>query len=239
MTSKINDEQLIRFNLIERIQHIILFVTLIMLLLTGLSLTYYDSWLGKFMIELEGGLEGRGTLHSIFAFILIALGVFHAFYITFSDKGHNEISHIKYRKKDFKDMILSFKYNFGISKEKPRFGRFNLAQKLQYWGVIIGCAIMIVTGLVLLFKVWGIAMIVPKWLWDITNLIHSYEGMLIFLVLFVWHIYDVHLSPGVFPMSMAWLDGKISKKELKEEHPEEYDKIFGSVVSSEKNDANV
>jgi formate dehydrogenase gamma subunit len=232
-----NDGQLVRFNLVERIQHIILFVTLIMLMLTGLSLTFYDSWLGKFMIDLEGGLEARGSLHNIFAIILMGLGIFHAFYITFSDKGHSEISHIKYRKKDLKDIILSFKYNFGLSKAKPQFGRYNLAQKLQYWGVVFGCAVMIATGLVLLFKVWGIAMIVPKWLWDITNLIHSYEGMLIFLVLFVWHIYDVHLSPGVFPMSMVWLTGKISKKELKEEHPEEYDKIFGTGASLEKGDA--
>ena len=54
-----------------------------------------------------------------------------------------------------------------------------------------------------------------KWLWDITNVIHSNEGLLIFLVLFVWHIYDVHLSPGVFPMSKVWLNGKMSKEDLK------------------------
>lgn len=231
----IDKEQIIRFNLIERIQHIILFVTLIMLLLTGLSLAYYDSWIGRFMIELEGGLQGRGRLHNIFAFVLIALGIFHAIYITFSDKGHAEISHIKYRKKDLKKLIQRFKYNFGMSKEKPRFGRYNLAQKFQYWGVVFGCAIMIITGIVLLLKVWNVGMIVPKWLWDITNVVHSYQGLLIFLVLFIWHIYDVHLSPGVFPMSKIWLTGKISKKELKEEHPEEYEQIYGTEVTDKKN----
>jgi len=220
-------DQIVRFNLIERIQHIILFVTLIMLLITGLSLSFYDSWLGRFIIQLEGGLEGRGRLHTLFSFILMGLGVFHAFYVTFSDKGHAEISHIKYRKKDIKDIVLSFKYNFALGKQKPMFGRYNLAQKFQYWGVVLGCAVMIVTGLVLLLKVWGIAMVVPKWMWDVTNIIHSYEGLLIFLVLFIWHIYDVHFSPGVFPMSKIWLSGKISRKELKEEHPLEYEEIFG------------
>jgi len=227
MNSISSEEQITRFNLTERIQHIILFVTLIMLLITGLSLTYYDSWLGRFMIELEGGLDGRGKLHNLFAFILIGLCIFHSFYVTFSDKGHKEISYIKFRKKDFKDIILSFRYNFGMSKEKPRFGRYNLAQKFQYWAVVLGCSVMIITGIILLLKFWGIGMIVPKWLWDITNLIHSYEGMLIFLVLFVWHIYDVHLSPGEFPMSKIWLTGVISKSKLKEEHPEEYEEIYG------------
>jgi len=235
MITNSKNEQIFRFNLIERIQHIILFVTLIMLLITGLSLAYYDSWIGRFIIGLEGGLQGRGMLHNLFAFILIALGIFHGFYVTFSEKGHSEISHLKYTKKDIKNLIQSFKYNFGMGKVKPRFGRYNLAQKFQYWGVIIGCAAMIITGIVLLLKVWNIAMIVPKWLWDITNIVHGYQGLLIFLVLFIWHIYDVHLSPGVFPMSKSWLTGKITKKELKKEHPEEFEKIFGSEESDQNN----
>ena len=219
-------EYIVRFNLIVRIQHIVLFITLIVLLITGLSLVFYDSSLVKFIIELEGGLQNRGQIHIIFAFILMALGVFHFLYIIFSDKGQNEISEIKYKKKDFKDFIIGFKYNFRISKQKPQFARYNLAQKFQYWGVVFGCIIMIITGIILLLKVWQIGMIVPKWIWDITVLVHSYEGMLIFLVLFVWHIYDVHLSPNVFPMDKIWLTGKMSKEELKENHPLEYEKCF-------------
>ncbi len=229
-----NKDYILRFNLIERIQHIILFITLIVLLITGLSLAFYDSSFGKFIIDLEGGLQNRGTIHIIFAFILIALCIFHFFYFTFSDKGHKEISEIKYRKKDFKDFIISFKYNFRISKQKPVFARYNLAQKFQYWGVVLGSIIMIITGVILLLKVWQIGMIVPKWLWDITNLIHSYEGLLIFLVLFIWHIYDVHLSPDVFPMNSIWLTGKMSKEDLKEKHPLEYEKCFPEETSEDK-----
>ena len=106
MEKNSDNEQIVRFNIIERIQHIVLFVTLIMLLITGLSLSFYDSWFGRFMIGLEGGLEGRGKLHNLFAFILIGLCVFHSLYATFSDKGHKEISYIKFRKKDFKECIF-------------------------------------------------------------------------------------------------------------------------------------
>jgi len=237
MEAKPKKDYIVRFSMIEIIQHIILFISLIMLLLTGLSLTYYNSAFGKFMISLEGGLQGRGKLHSFFAFILMGLAVFHAFYITFSSWGQKEITHLKYRKTDFRNIVLSFKYNFGLTKTKPEHGRFNLSQKFQYWGVIFGSAIMIVTGLILLLKVWNIAMVVPKWLWDITILAHSFEGMMIFLVLFLWHIYDVHLSPGVFPMSWIWLSGKISKEELKEEHPLEYDEIFNDKSGETKVEA--
>ncbi len=237
--TKFQNGYLIRFNLIERIQHIILFVALIMLLLTGLSLSYYDSWFGRFMIDIEGGLESRGNLHYFFAFVLMALGVFHAFYVTFSDKGQSEIAHMKYTKKDFRNMLISFRYNFGMGKATPYYGRYNLSQKFQYWGVIFGSVIMITTGIILLLKVWKIAMLFPKWLWDITNLVHSFEGMMIFLVLFLWHIYDVHLSPGVFPMSRVWLTGKISEEELKKEHPEEYDEINKDKSGEWKIDGNI
>ena len=53
---------------------------------------------------------------------------------------------------------------------------------------------MITTGIILLLKVWKIAMLFPKWLWDITNLVHSFEGMIIFLVLFLWHLYGTLIS---------------------------------------------
>lgn len=231
---KSEDEYVVRFNLIERIQHIILFVSLIMLLITGLSLTYHDSWIGRLVLGLEGGLEGRGMLHNIFAFILLALCIFHVFYVTFSDKGHDEISHLKFRRKDFRKFISSLKFSTGLSNEKPRDGRYSFSQKFQYWGVVLGCAVMIVTGLILLLKVWGVAMIVPKWMWDITNIVHSNEGILIFIVLFVWHIYDVHLSPKIFPMNKVWFTGRISKEELRNEHVEEYEKIFGKEFAPDK-----
>ena len=229
-----NKEYIIRFSVADRIAHVILFITLIMLMISGLSLSFYNSGFGRFIIGLEGGYEKRGYLHIIFAVLLIILSVYHIFYIIFSDKGQQEISNFKYRKQDFKNYVMSFKYNFGLSKEKPKFGKYNMSQKFQYWGVIFGSLLMILTGIVLLLKVKGVGMIVPKWLWDITNIVHSSEGLLIFLILFVWHIYDVHLSPGVFPMSKVWLNGKMSKEDLKKDHILEYEKLFPDEINSDK-----
>jgi formate dehydrogenase subunit gamma len=233
---KIEDNKgyVIRFSVTDRIAHIILFITLIMLMVSGLSLSFYNSGFGRFIINLEGGYENKGLVHIIFAVLLMVISVYHLLYIIFSDRGQQEISNFKYRKKDFGDFIIGFKYNFGLSKEKPKFGKYNLSQKFQYWGVVFGSLLMILTGMVLLLKVKGVGMIVPKWLWDITNVVHSSEGLLIFLVLFVWHIYDVHLSPGVFPMSKVWLDGKMSKEELKKSHILEYEKLFGDEIKDEK-----
>jgi hypothetical protein len=39
-------------------------------------------------------------------------------------------------------------------------------------------------------------------------------------------MYNVHLSPEVFPMSKVWLTGKITGKELRLLHPLEYEQIL-------------
>jgi hypothetical protein len=50
--------------------------------------------------------------------------------------------------------------------------------------------------------------------------------MLAFLAIIIWHMYNVHLNPEVFPMSKIWLNGKITGRELRTLHPLEYRKIL-------------
>lgn len=66
----------------------------------------------------------------------------------------------------------------------------------------------------------------PLWVHDIFIVLHGYEAMLAFLSVIIWHMYNVHLNPEVFPMSKTWLNGKITGKELRHLHPLEYQKIL-------------
>jgi cytochrome b subunit of formate dehydrogenase len=223
---KLEDKnKIIRFTKFELIQHLLLFITLLMLSLTGLSLKYYDSAIGNFFIDLEGGFKNRGKIHTIFSIVLILLGIIHAFYVTFSDRGQEQIRLLKFRLKDFKDFFLSLRNSFGMSKEKPKFEKYSFSQKFQYWGVIVGCFFMILTGVILFLKKIEVGMLLPKWLWDITFIIHGAEGLIIFIVLLVWHLYNVHINPEYFPMQKTWLTGKISEKELEEKYPLEYERL--------------
>jgi cytochrome b subunit of formate dehydrogenase len=108
----------------------------------------------------------------------------------------------------------------------PEFGRFTPLQKLQYWGAGIGSLLMIGTGLILWFHTQAMA-VLPKWLFDVTNVIHGYEGLLLLCLLFGWHLYIVHASPGNFPMNKSFLHGRISVGKLYKEHRREYRKLFG------------
>jgi cytochrome b subunit of formate dehydrogenase len=85
---------------------------------------------------------------------------------------------------------------------------------------------MIGTGLILWFPNQAMTYL-PKWTLDVATVIHSYEALLAFLAIIIWHFYHVHLNPESFPMSKIWLTGKISERELKELHPLEYLRIAG------------
>lgn len=55
---------------------------------------------------------------------------------------------------------------------------------------------------------------------------HSDEALLATLVIIGWHFYNVHLNPHKFPMSKVWLNGGVSKEEMINEHPLEYEEIM-------------
>jgi hypothetical protein len=50
------------------------------------------------------------------------------------------------------------------------------------------------------------------------SVIHTSEALLAAVVLMIWHFYNVHLKPGVFPMNWSWLTGRMTKEQYEEEH---------------------
>ena len=85
---------------------------------------------------------------------------------------------------------------------------------------------MISTGLVLYFPML-VTKFLPGELIPVSKVAHSNEGLMAFLVVITWHIYNVHLAPGIFPYDASIFTGKISRERLRHEHPLEYERLYG------------
>jgi len=213
-----------RFTLNERVQHALLMASTLILLITGFSLLFHDLAIGRWLLWLEGGVEGRGLIHRCAAVVLMAVSVYHVAYILFTERGHGQFMQMRPGVQDVRDFLQVVRMNLGQSVKRPAFERFDYRQKFQYWAFAIAATTMLLSGLALWFATEAMA-VMPKWMFDLLAILHGRESIVIFLLLFVWHLYDVHLRPEVFPMDWSWITGRISPADLKARHRAEYERL--------------
>ena len=207
-----------------RVQHLLLTILLTVLAVTGFALMYHENSLAQWLIRMEGGVHNRGIVHRIAAVLLMANLVHHVIYMLFSREGKPELRRLFMTKRDIDDFLQSLRYNLGTAEEYPRFGKYGYKEKFQYWGAAAGIILISLTGLMLWGEEFSMRLF-PKFVLDLALIIHGYQGLLAFLILFLWHLYNVHLHPSVFPMNPSWITGKVSVEWLREEHPLEYEKL--------------
>lgn len=214
----------LRFTLNERLQHLVLMMALFTLIATGMPVRFHEVPTAELVVQWMGGNPMRATLHRAAAVLLLALSLYHLLYVLVARRGREQFRALMLSRKDFRDFWQMLHYYVGLAREKPAFGRFNYIEKFEYWAVFWGTAIMGITGLMLWFP--AITMLfLPKWAIDVARVIHSYEALLAFLSILLWHFYNVHFNPAVFPMSATWIDGLISEERMREEHRLEYELV--------------
>jgi cytochrome b subunit of formate dehydrogenase len=120
--------------------------------------------------------------------------------------------------KDVTDVRDAFRYYLGSSDQRPLFGRFSYAEKMEYWALVWGMFVMASTGLMIWFKS-GVGERVPGWWIDVAITVHFYEAVLATLAIVVWHWYGVIFDPDAYPMNWSWFDGKMSIEQYQHEHP--------------------
>ncbi len=204
-----------RFTRHEQIQHVILIVSFALLIVTGLPMLLGTGVSGAFSL--------RTWIHHLAGATLIVLALYHTFWILLTEEGRRDFGSVMPRVQDVRDLVQFVKYQLGKSDDPPQFDKFDPFEKFEYFAVVWGSIIMIVTGLMMWFFELTLR-VFPKWVYDLVLLIHGYEAVLAFLAVILGHLYNVHLKPGVFPMSRVWLDGKMTLRKLKEHHPREYER---------------
>ena len=203
-------KQIQRMNYNEVWQHTFLMITFIILAITGFSLRYSEAWWVKLLFGWEGGFPLRGVIHRVSAVLFVITGIWHGLYLT-SPRGRQVLWDIFPRKEDFLQFFQMIKYNMDRTEKKPMFNRFGYVEKAEYWALVWGSVVMIITGFFLWFD--NVAVIwFPKGFLDVMLVIHHYEAWLAVLSVAIWHMYSTVFSPNVYPMNPSWLTGRMPEK---------------------------
>ncbi len=218
-----------RMSKLQRIQHLILLSSFIVLVITGFALKYPDSWFAS-MLHLNETV--RSIVHRIAGSALIGVGLFHVVYLITQREGRRMIKDMLPEIKDGTDVVDNMRHYLGFKADKPAFKRFGYGEKAEYWALVWGTIVMAATGLALWFKV-PVGNVLPRWTLDIATAIHFYEAILATLAIVVWHFYAVIFDPDVYPMNFAWYDGRMSLEEYKEEHALDGETILDAVEEDE------
>jgi formate dehydrogenase gamma subunit len=213
-----------RLTINERIQHFLLMTSFTLLVYTGFAMKFPEAWWAAPLIRWEGAFAIRGLIHRIAAIVMIALSFYHVIYLIISIRGREQVKALLPKFKDLTDVIHMFKYYLGLSNDKPKFDRYNYIEKAEYWALIWGTIVMSVTGFILWFENISLRFF-PKWISDVSTVIHLYEAILATLAILVWHFYFQFFDPHVYPMNTTCITGEISEEDMIEEHPLEYDRI--------------
>jgi cytochrome b subunit of formate dehydrogenase len=214
--------QIRRMSTNEVWQHTMLMLTFVVLVISGFALRFAQSWLTRLFFGWEGGFEVRGQVHRFAAVAFMVTVVWHVVYAAGHTRGRNFIKDMFPTWRDAAQVWRRMMHAVGRRKNAPRFARFSYAEKAEYWALVWGSAIMIVTGLMLWFDNWFINLL-PDGFLDVALVFHYYEAWLATLAILVWHLYGTVFSPHVYPMNPSWLTGRMPEEMYRHEHPRDID----------------
>ncbi|MDF1575366.1 MAG: cytochrome c3 family protein [Bacteroidales bacterium] len=220
-----------RFSKNQRITHIFVIISFIILALTGMMLKFAHMEWAKFLARMLGGVATAGVLHRIGAVITFGYFAFHIFNLV-KEKRRKRLSLSKFifgkdslwfNKQDIKDFAATIKWFLGRGP-RPDYGRWTYWEKFDYLAVFWGVAVIGFSGLVLWFPVF-FTRFFPGWLINISQIIHSDEALLAVGFIFTIHFFNTHFRPEAFPMDTVIFTRHMPLEHFKHERPREYQEL--------------
>ncbi|MDH5435704.1 MAG: hypothetical protein OEX83_02990 [Gammaproteobacteria bacterium] len=233
-----------RFSINQRIQHVVLFSSVIILSLTGFPLRHAEEAWARPLYDFFGGHEHAPMVHRIAGTVLLGLFVYHTIYWMYlfyrDDIGklrrENKINLLNIIKaffsqemipnmKDARDFVHIWKYLLYFTNRPPRHDRMSWREKFDYFAPYWGIPILGPAGVVLWWRD-EISHIVPGIVLNAAYIMHTDEALLAILFLFFVHWYNVHYAPEKFPAARVWLTGYLTESEMIHEHYNDYVKVM-------------
>ncbi|MCK5484005.1 MAG: cytochrome b/b6 domain-containing protein, partial [Gemmatimonadetes bacterium] len=226
----------VRFDRRQIFQHAGLALSFIVLVLTGFALRNPEVWWVKYSGIALLSETARGTIHRVAGVAMILTSIYHAWYVTAVRRGRAEMRAMAPSFQDIKDFGANIAFHIWRRRDRAKFPQYDYTQKAEYWAVVWGTVVMVITGFVLWFPTWATGW-APAWIVSISETVHYYEALLATLAIIVWHFFFVMFHPDVYPMSFIWLTGKMPEHEVRTVHGRWYEEevadMFDGLASGE------
>lgn len=196
-----------RFTTWMRAQHLMLMVLFVVLAYSGFVHKFPDAWWSAPFRWMASGNYVRGVIHRTAGWAFTGFFVVHLLALCGTRSGRGHMLELWMRWHDLKDALAMLAYNAGLRATPPPHRRWNYVEKSEYWALVWGSMVMILTGAMLIFTEMVLRLLPKVWL-DVAQVIHYYEALLATLAIVVWHLYAVVFDPSEYPMNPAWLIGR-------------------------------
>ena len=215
-----------RFTTSHRIEHLILLLSFTILAITGIPQKFVGQGWSEGMIRLMGGIETVRVIHRISAIVLMLECVFHVVAVGYRILVLRFGMSILPVPRDLIDLLNDIRYNLGLTKQRPKMGRYTYGEKVEYWAVVWGTLIMVFTGFILWNPI-ATARFLPGDVIPAAKAAHGGEAILAILSIIIWHMYNVHIKH----FNRSIFTGNMTAEEMKHEHPQELEAFESGMVA--------
>ncbi len=219
-----------RFTVGQRWEHAVLILSTLVLLLTGLPQKYRDMSWSQDLLSTPERLDLIRQVHHIAAIILAMEAIYHigrAIYLLTRRKMSAAMFPTM---QDVTDAWHMLQYLLFLRKEKPVFGKYNFEQKVTYWFLFFGFALMGISGFIIWFPV-QFTKLLPGGIVPASKMAHSTEAVVAAIFIIIWHFYHVHIER----LNLSIFTGRLNEKEMREFHAKEYERMTEGQSKSDKN----
>ena len=239
-----DDTFYVRFTPFERFLHVIVIISFLLLVATGMPLKFYYAGWAQWLVQMFGGLEVTTALHRAGAVMTFSYLALHVLSMAekiivqrwrFRNPKTKRYSLWQFIKvafgpdipvpnwSDVKDWWAHQKWFFGRGP-RPQWERWTYWEKFDYMAVFWGVSVIGLSGLIMWFPV-AFCKVLPGWAINVAMIIHSDEALLAAGFIFTFHFFNGHFRIEKFPMDTIIFSGRITKTEMLHERKRWYDRL--------------
>jgi formate dehydrogenase subunit gamma len=206
-----------RFNtgrIVEHWFHVALFAVLV---ITGISQKYYMLQISQWLILQLNGIDSVRFLHRTAGIVLTLACAVHVIQAIVGLIYHRWQPSLVISRDDINNAIHNIRYYLGSEQSPAMNGKFSYTQKFEYWGILTGLGIMIVSGAIL-WKPLLVTKFITGEIIPAAKILHSNEALVVIFIISLWHMYNGIFSPEVFPLNASIFTGYLSRDRMIHEH---------------------